>query len=155
MNNCQKCLQNEPPPAEGLHMGTFLWCKNRQFFSTCLCKKIASEYVSPSDTDDTSENKEFNYLLHQKSRLTAVSNLDEPPNYENVVYSHLMPFQEVSTFQHLVFSYFCFTKIAINIYSTQYYFNYIANVIGFFKNVIFQSCKFLTLLQKDQNNNIP
>ena len=60
---------------------------------------MASEYLAPSDTDDSSENEEVNYLVNQNDRVTEVSNLDEPPNGENVVYSQWVPFLQISTFQ--------------------------------------------------------
>ena len=60
---------------------------------------MEDKYVALSDTDDTSENEEYSYLLKQIPRLTAVSNPDEPLNCDNAVYSQLVPFQDISTSQ--------------------------------------------------------
>ena len=66
--------------------------------STCFWhKKMENEYVCPSDSDESSENEQFCFLLQPNARVTAVSSPEEPPSRENVVVGNIGNVGNVST----------------------------------------------------------
>ena len=72
---------------------------------------MENEYVCPSDSDESSENEQFRFLLQPNARVTAVSSPEEPPSRENAVYSELETFQPTSSVQLKYFNFFCFNEI--------------------------------------------
>ena len=64
-----------------------------------LAQKMENEYVCPSESDESSENEQFCFLLQPNARVTAVSSPEEPPSCKNVVYSELETFQPTSSVQ--------------------------------------------------------
>ena len=87
------------PSAGPLHTGTLLWRAKRSVRSHFFGTKMKNEYVSPSDSDDSSKNEQFAFLLQSNQRVTAVLTPEEAPSTENAVYSQLETFQCISSVQ--------------------------------------------------------